>query len=177
MLRSSVAILAVGVLLGAVGDSRAVVTDFTVDHLPVLLGELAGFQSVQSQPNHPVISYKWEVQGVGKTGNLGNWVVLPEGGPGMGRVMQCVGRLNVRLTVKYSPMLMPPLPDTVITHYVDILPPDNDVVVQGLSTPTPLDQSAMARVTIKFEMRQGGHPHWYHDCWVRPGGHAKLARL
>lgn len=74
--------------------------------------------------------------------------------------MSHVGRFNLRLTVEYAPPMMgqPPQPDTVITRYVDVLPPDNDVVVQGFNTPTPLDNTGANRVPVKFEMRRGGTP-------------------
>jgi hypothetical protein len=63
MKRAPMAILAVALLLGAAGDARAVVTDWTIDHLPVLLGETITCQAAFGPPNIQIQSFAWESQG------------------------------------------------------------------------------------------------------------------
>lgn len=151
------AILVAGILFGAAGSARAIVTDWTIDHLPVLLGERITCQAAFANPIVQIQSYKWEVQGIAKNGALGNWLDLQYNAASIPMDMGHVGPLNIRHTVKYSaPMGQQPPADKIVTHPMDVRPPDADVVVAGLNTPTTLDDTGQTRVVVKFEMRTAG---------------------
>lgn len=157
MRRRLISVLATCFLLWPAGESRAVVTDWYIDHSPVLLGQDITCTAQFALPNYQIQSFTWEIQGISQNGALTTWLDLQVNASAVAISMSSVGQLNIRLTVQYASVMgqMPP-PNTVIVYSVNVTPPDSDVVVSGLNTPTELSQDGSTRVTILFEMRASG---------------------
>lgn len=109
--------------------ARAAVTDFTVDHSPILLGEIVTFTAV-NDGMHNVTSWKWEYRAT-DSGCSGNWLTAASTSSSVTQECPFVGRREVRLTVTYSPFSGGG--SNTITHYIDILPPNKCEPISGLN--------------------------------------------
>lgn len=136
--------------LSVAAPARALVTDFTIDHYPVVQGETSTFVVVDDG-NHSIGSYKWEWRCVAP-GCSGTWGLANSTTYNMWINHPRVGRKEIRLTVSYGPDDCGITPaDSVIIHHVDVSGPDRCEPVGAMDTWVHWSEP----VELRFRMYSG----------------------
>lgn len=143
------------VVSSLIGQTRAAVTDFTINPPNPVMGEIVLYSAVlNNQPPISVTSYKWEYNFAGPCGP--NWYTGMSTTSTWSVAEWLPGTWQVRLTVNYAPTGFPQTqpPPTIIVKNVTIAPPTHLVISGGLNIRT----GYTSPITMRFRVMSGARP-------------------
>jgi len=132
----------------------ALLTDWTIDHLPVVLGEGVTYTAVDDGKD-AMVNIAWDYRCM-EMGCQQNWSSFGNA-RSFTTIEGRVGKQDVRVTAAYQPNpYNPPPASNFVIHNITVLPPDAMAITTGLALPCA---NGPDTIQVEFTVRGGGR-----DC-------------